>query len=60
MRKRGKKSFSLNPSAERIEELINRQMLLAQEIASLLGESIAETKSHFAQFRKVLEEDAHL
>ncbi|ACK41846.1 MULTISPECIES: [Fe-Fe] hydrogenase large subunit C-terminal domain-containing protein [Dictyoglomus] len=47
-------------SAERIEELINRQMLLAQEIASLLGESIAETKSHFAQFRKVLEEDAHL
>ncbi|MEN3011740.1 ferredoxin [Dictyoglomus thermophilum] len=47
-------------SAEKIEELINRQMLLAQEIASLLGESIAETKSQFAQFRKVLEEDANL
>ncbi len=47
-------------SAEKIEELINRQMLLAQEIANLLGESIAETKSHFAQFRKVLEEDANL
>ncbi|MFN3699168.1 MAG: (Fe-S)-binding protein, partial [Dictyoglomus sp.] len=47
-------------SAEKIEELINRQMLLAQEIASLLGESIAETKSHFVQFRKVLEEDADL
>lgn len=47
-------------SAEKIEELINRQMLLAQEIASLLGESIAETKSYFVQFRKVLEEDADL
>lgn len=47
-------------SAEKIEELINRQMILAQEIASLLGESIAETKSYFVQFRKVLEEDANL
>ncbi|ABR30361.1 ferredoxin [Thermosipho melanesiensis] len=41
---------------EKIEEVLNKQMLLAQEIASLLGESIAETKSHFVEFKKFMEE----
>lgn len=44
-------------SMEKIEEVINRQMLLAQEIASLLGESIAETKSYFAKFKEFLKKE---
>ncbi len=44
-------------SMEKIEEVINRQMLLAQEIASLLGESIAETKSYFARFKEFLKKE---
>jgi hypothetical protein len=31
-------------------------MLLAQEIAGLLGESIAETKSHFVEFKNYMED----
>ncbi|MBB6062640.1 iron only hydrogenase large subunit-like protein [Thermosipho japonicus] len=42
---------------EKIEEVLNKQMLLAQEIASLLGESIAETKSHFTEFKRYMEEE---
>lgn len=42
---------------EKIEEVLNKQMLLAQEIASLLGETIAETKSHFTEFKRYMEEE---
>ncbi len=45
-----------NESIKRIEEVLEKQMLLAQEIASLLGESIAEAKSRFEEFKKVMEE----
>ncbi|QTA38534.1 4Fe-4S binding protein [Thermosipho ferrireducens] len=41
---------------EKIEEVLNKQMLLAQEISGLLGESIAETKSHFMEFKKFMED----
>jgi iron only hydrogenase large subunit-like protein len=41
---------------EKIEEVLNKQMLLAQEIAGLLGESIAETKSHFVEFKNYMED----
>ncbi|MGQ9856156.1 MAG: [Fe-Fe] hydrogenase large subunit C-terminal domain-containing protein [Fervidobacterium sp.] len=39
---------------QKIEEVLNDQMKLAQDIASLLGESIAETKSHFSEFKRFL------
>ncbi|MFN6991251.1 MAG: [Fe-Fe] hydrogenase large subunit C-terminal domain-containing protein [Fervidobacterium sp.] len=42
---------------EKIEEVLNNQMKLAQDIASILGESIAETKSHFLEFKKYMGED---
>ncbi|MEN3042396.1 MAG: (Fe-S)-binding protein, partial [Fervidobacterium sp.] len=42
---------------EKIEEVLNNQMKLAQDIASLLGESIAQTKSHFLEFKKHMGED---
>jgi iron only hydrogenase large subunit-like protein/uncharacterized Fe-S cluster-containing protein len=42
---------------EKIDEVLNEQMKLAQNIASLLGESIAETKSRFAEFKKFLGEE---
>lgn len=42
---------------EKIDEVLNEQMKLAQDIASLLGESIAETKSHFSEFKKFLGEE---
>lgn len=46
---------------EKIEEVLNNQMKLAQDIASILGESIAETKSHFLEFKKYMgEENADL
>lgn len=40
----------------KIEEMLSKQMRIAQEIAGLLGESIAETKSHFVELRKFMEE----
>lgn len=40
----------------KIEQMLSKQMRIAQEIASLLGESIAETKSHFVELRKFMEE----
>ncbi|WP_286981912.1 (Fe-S)-binding protein [Pseudothermotoga sp.] len=40
----------------KIEEMLARQMRIAQEIAGLLGESIAETKSRFVELRKFMEE----
>ncbi|MGC8903157.1 MAG: [Fe-Fe] hydrogenase large subunit C-terminal domain-containing protein [Fervidobacterium sp.] len=42
---------------EKIDEVLNNQMKLAQDIASLLGESIAETKAHFLEFKKYMGED---
>ncbi|MBT1247154.1 MULTISPECIES: [Fe-Fe] hydrogenase large subunit C-terminal domain-containing protein [unclassified Thermosipho (in: thermotogales)] len=42
---------------EKIEEVLNKQMHLAQEIAGLLGESIAETKTRFMEFKKFMEEE---
>lgn len=46
---------------ESIEEMLNKQMKTAQEIAGMLGESIAETKSQFINLKKILEEkDARL
>lgn len=44
-------------AAEKIEEVINKQMRLAQEIAGILGESVAETKSSFQEFKSFLEKD---
>lgn len=41
-------------SIKKIEEVINRQALLAQEVAGLLGESIAETKSYIVKFKEFL------
>uniref|UniRef100_A0A7C4GDW2 Ferredoxin n=1 Tax=Fervidobacterium thailandense TaxID=1008305 RepID=A0A7C4GDW2_9BACT len=41
-------------TVEKIEEVLNNQMKLAQDIASLLGESIAETKAHFMEFKKYM------
>ncbi|OAA29487.1 ferredoxin [Kosmotoga arenicorallina S304] len=43
-------------SLEKIEDVLSKQMMLAQEIAGLLGESIAEAKSHFMDFRKFVED----
>jgi len=43
-------------SLEKIEDVLSRQMVLAQEIAGLLGESIAEAKSRFMDFRKFMED----
>lgn len=46
---------------ESIEEMLTRQMKTTQEIAGMLGESIAETKSQFLNLKKILEEkDARL
>lgn len=42
---------------QKIEEVINKQMHLAQNIASILGESVAETKSHFQEFKTYLDKD---
>jgi iron only hydrogenase large subunit-like protein len=39
----------------KIDVVLDKQMRLAQEIASLLGESIAETKSHFVEFKRFME-----
>ncbi len=48
-------------SIQKIEEVLNDQMKLAQDIAGLLGESIAETKSHFLEFKNYMEDnDANL
>ncbi len=44
-------------SIQKIEEVLNDQMKLAQDIAGLLGESIAETKSHFLEFKNYMEDD---
>lgn len=41
-------------TVEKIEEVLNNQMKLAQDIASLLGESIAETKARFMEFKKYM------
>jgi len=40
----------------KIEEMLSKQMRIAQEIAGLLGESIAETKSHFVGLKRFMEE----
>ncbi|HOK84092.1 MAG TPA: [Fe-Fe] hydrogenase large subunit C-terminal domain-containing protein [Pseudothermotoga sp.] len=40
----------------KIEEMLSKQMRIAQEIAGLLGESIAETKSHFVELKRFMEE----
>lgn len=42
---------------EKAKEVINRQMTVAQTIASLLGETTAETKATLYQLLKHLEED---
>ena len=41
-------------SAEKANEIINRQMKVAQEIAGLLGETTAETKSALLEMMYVL------
>jgi len=41
----------------KIDVVLDKQMRLAQEIAGLLGESIAETKSHFVEFKRFMEDD---
>ena len=39
------------------DEVITKQMRVAQEIASLLGETTAETKVALVNLKKILEED---
>jgi len=39
------------------QTIINKQMMVAQEIASLLGETTAETKVAILELKKVLEEE---
>lgn len=45
---------------EKIEQVLNEQMKLAQNIAGMLGESIAETKSHFSEFKRQMMEDENV
>lgn len=35
--------------------MLNKQMRIAQEIAGILGESIAETKSSFMELKRFME-----
>ncbi|PLV55711.1 [Fe-Fe] hydrogenase large subunit C-terminal domain-containing protein [Thermotoga sp. SG1] len=39
----------------KVEEMLNKQMRIAQEIAGILGESIAETKSSFLELKMFME-----
>ncbi|ACB09659.1 [Fe-Fe] hydrogenase large subunit C-terminal domain-containing protein [Thermotoga sp. RQ2] len=39
----------------KVEEMMNKQMRIAQEIAGILGESIAETKSSFMELKMFME-----
>jgi PAS domain S-box-containing protein len=43
----------------RVNKVINRQMQIAQEIASLLGESTAEAKVNLIKIRDLLKEELH-
>ena len=44
-------------AAERAQEVINKQMKVAQEIASLLGETTAETKLSLIKLIELLREE---
>ena len=39
------------------QDVINKQMMVAQEIASLLGETTAETKVTLTKLKKLIEEE---
>lgn len=41
------------------QDVINKQMMVAQEIASLLGETTAETKVTLTKLKKLIEEEGH-
>jgi hypothetical protein len=45
-------------SLAKVEQVINKQMKTAQEIAGLLGETTAETKASLLQVQALLNEDA--
>ncbi|PID59068.1 hypothetical protein CSB45_01285 [candidate division KSB3 bacterium] len=45
---------------EQVNDVINKQMKVAQEIAGLLGESTAETKVSLLKLRGMLEQEASL
>ncbi len=45
-------------SLDKVEQVINKQMKTAQEIAGLLGETTAETKASLLQVQALLNEDA--
>ena len=44
-------------SVHMAQEVINKQMLVAQEIASLLGETTAETKVTLTKLKNLIEEE---
>ena len=39
------------------QQVINKQMIVAQEIASLLGETTAETKVTLTRLKRLIQED---
>ena len=39
------------------QEVINKQMMVAQEIASLLGETTTQTKVTLTKLKKLIEEE---
>ena len=44
-------------SVNMAQEVINKQMMVAQEIASLLGETTAQTKVTLTKLKKLIEEE---
>lgn len=53
--KREKKSLELRMKAtEQVQAVVDKQMQIAQEIASLLGETVAETKAQLIKLRDLI------
>lgn len=58
--KREKKLHEIQEEAvKRLNELTTKQMMAAQSIASLLGETTAETKTNVLKLQHLLETDSH-
>jgi len=53
--KREKKSLELKMRAtEQVQAVVDKQMQIAQEIASILGETVAETKAQLIKLRDLI------
>lgn len=46
-----------NPTVEIADKVVNKQMRIVQEIASLLGETAAETKSALAKLKESIDDE---